>query len=122
MKLVLRLHPDEGPKEEPHVSVPSPPRIEPPHHIRVVRHVYHHTVLPLTTLGGGEGDVRDEFRDGDHDVRLVRVVPVFPFARQDGGRRASYRLFRDKMPFLCPHPDGPPGPQHAFLRLSVRLQ
>ena len=34
----------------------------------------------------------------------------------------GYRLFSRKMPFLCPHPDGPRGPQHAFLRLSVRLQ
>ena len=30
-----------------------------------------------------------------------------------------YRLFSRKMPFLCPHPDGPRGHQHAFVRLSV---
>ena len=26
-----------------------------------------------------------------------------------------YRLFSRKMTFLCPHPDGPRGPQHAFI-------
>ena len=35
---------------------------------------------------------------------------------------AMCRLFSLKMAFIWPRPDGPRGPQHAFLRLSVRLQ
>ena len=34
-------------------------------------------------------------------------------------RGAIYRLFRDKMPFNWPRPDGPRGHKHAFVRLSV---
>ena len=42
--------------------------------------------------------------------------------RSGAAHPLMYRLFSRKMPFLCPHPDGPLGPNTRSLRLSVRLQ
>ena len=47
-------------------------------------------------------------------IELVRALLAYNILGDQ-----LYLLFSRKMPFICPHPDGPRGHQHAFVRLSV---